>query len=193
MKTLFLNSFEKYSEKTLILFGLLFSLLGGFLGFIFNARYDGVIDLHFVEKVPSYQPFLEIFLAVFCLAFFLFLVGKKVNPKTRFIDLLATCMIAKIPFYFMTVFNYNSMMYNISTKMIAAIKNGKINDLAVSDLNTLLLSAIISILLVVWSIALLFNGFKIATNAKETKHTLFFIAAIIFAEIISKIALYKLS
>ena len=69
MKHILFNPFEKYPDRVLIPFGLFFSVVGIIFGYIFNARYDGIIDLHFVEKVNIYQPIFEICVNIFC-AFF---------------------------------------------------------------------------------------------------------------------------
>ncbi|EOG6917048.1 hypothetical protein ACLH3W_002277, partial [Flavobacterium psychrophilum] len=68
----------------------------------------------------------------------------------------------------------------------------KINTLNTNDIGFILFQSIILIIALIWFISLLYNGFKIATNSKETKHTLLFILAIIIAEITSKIIIYKL-
>ncbi|KIA87532.1 hypothetical protein [Flavobacterium sp. AED] len=189
MKTLLFNPFEKYSERILIIVGLAFTVIGGYLGFVFNARFDGVIDLHFVEKVSLYQPILEIGINILCTTVLLFIVGKIINPKTRIIDIFLTSMIARIPYYIVTFFNANNKAYTISQGILNLVKSNKTNPLSSTDIFYLLLMSFAIIASLIWFIALLFNGFKTAVNAKETKHILLFIAAIVAAEIISKIVI----
>lgn len=187
MKKLLFNPFEKYPDKTLLCFGLLSSFIGGFVGYLFNARFDGVFDLHFVEQVPIHQTIAEIAIGICCSTVLLFTVGKISNKKTRIIDLLSTTMIARIPFYLLTFFNANNLMYNRSQSIMTIIKSGKTNSISSWDLVIVLIFAMSTLLFLIWYIALLFNGFKVATNAKGTKPTLFFIVAMITAEIVSKI------
>jgi hypothetical protein len=187
MKTLLFNPFETYSERILSVVGLIVTLIGGYLGFIFNARFDGVIDLHFVEKVSLYQPILEIGINILCTTVLLFIVGKIINPKTRIIDIFLTSMIARIPYYIITLFNANSKAYTISQGILNLVKSNKINPLSSTDIFYLLLMSFAIIASLIWFITLLFNGFKTAVNAKGTKHILLFIGAIVIAEIISKI------
>jgi hypothetical protein len=193
MKTLLFNPFEKYSDKTLMLFGFLFSLLGAFLGYFFNVRFDGVLDLHFVEKVTIYQPVLDIGIDITCSSTILFLVGKQINNKTRFIDILSASMIARTPLYCITFFNADNFIYNSTQKMLAMVEPGKIENLDVWDMLVIIIFALITILFLIWCIVLLFNGFKIATNAKGTKHTLLFILEITLAEILSKTLIFTLN
>ncbi|MDI1304543.1 MAG: hypothetical protein PSX42_06830 [bacterium] len=189
MRTLLFNPFEKYSERILIIVGLAFTVIGGYLGFVFNARFDGVIDLHFVEKVSLYQPILEIGINILCTTVLLFIVGKIINPKTRIIDIFLTSMIARIPYYIVTFFNANNKAYTISQGILNLVKSNKTNPLSSTDIFYLLLMSFAIIASLIWFIALLFNGFKTAVNAKGTKHVLLFIAAIVAAEIISKIVI----
>ena len=59
-------------------------------------------------------------------------------------------------------------------------------DLGFTDLTIVLIFGLVSILLIVYSIALLANGFKTATNVKKWHHWLLFTLALIIGEIISK-------
>jgi hypothetical protein len=193
MRTLLFNPFEKYSDTILIVFGLLFTLIGGYLGFVFNARFDGVIDLHFVKNVSIFNPLLDIGIDIVTLTICLFFVGKLINNKTRCIDILSATMIARIPFYFITFFNANNKAYAISERILTLVKSNQINTLEALDVFYLMLMTFAIIASLIWSMVLLFNGFKTAVNAKETKHTLFFIGTLIFAEILSKILIINLN
>lgn len=190
MKSIFFNPFSKYSDRTLIFLGILFYLIGGALGSIFHARYDGIFDLHFVENVKLYEPFLDILINTFATTFFLFIVGKYINKKTRLIDVLNLSLIAKFPIYLLTLTNTNNCIYTITSRMIQLVNPGKIDQLVVSDIIIMLLFTMLSLLFLVWFVIILFNGFKTATNAKATKHTLLFVFALLAAEILSKAIIY---
>ena len=119
--------------------------------------------------------------------------GKLINNKTRCIDILSATMIARIPFYFITFFNANNKAYAISERILTLVKSNQINTLEALDVFYLMLMTFAIIASLIWSMVLLFNGFKTAVNAKETKHTLFFIGTLIFAEILSKILIINLN
>ncbi len=57
MKILLFKPFEKYSEKTLLLLGVIFTLIGSFVAYVFNIRFDGVIDVHIVPNTLFYQAY----------------------------------------------------------------------------------------------------------------------------------------
>ncbi|MDR6967971.1 hypothetical protein J2X31_001985 [Flavobacterium arsenatis] len=190
MKTLLFNPFEKYAENKLLLFGIFITLAGSYLGYLFQGRFDGVIDLHFVPSTTLFEPLADNLINIFSLFLLLFLLGKYINPKTRVIDTLTPVMIARLPFYLLTFFNYQNYISGITEKLIASIdlQNTPTDlNIATSDLIITLLFSGISILFLVWFVILLFNGFKVATNSRGIKNNLLFAGAIILAEILSKI------
>lgn len=190
MKTVLFNPFEKYTENRLLVLGILITLIGSYLGYLFHGRFDGVIDLHFVPSITLFEPLIDNLINIFSLFLFLFVLGKYINPKTRLIDILTPVMIARLPFYLLTFSNYQNYISGVTEKLIASIdfQNTPTDlNIATSDLVITLLFSGISILFLVWFIILLFNGFKVATNSRGIKNNLLFAGAIILAEILSKI------
>lgn len=202
MKTILLNPFKKYSERTLLGIGVVMLLIGSFLGFYFQARYDGVLDLHFVKNIQWQEPLFDNLINIFSLSSLLFIVGKYLNRKTRLIDILNTVLIAQLPFYLMTLTNINGFMVKSSEKLLTVLmpqgsnvpvlNPQEVMPIINDSLGFILFSSATSILVLVWVIILLYNGFKIAVNAKGTKAIVLFIAVILLAEILSKLILYFL-
>lgn len=193
MKTILFNPFQKYTEKQLFLFGWLLAITAAVLSLFFNGRFDGVIDLHFVEKTSIITTSSDIVICIGILSFLLFIIGKMINKKTRFIDVLVASLIAKIPFYFLLFFNINNKMFLVSQKLMDSISQKKDFNIETLEMSLLVISGIATFISLVWSMILLFNGFKTATNIKETKHIILFIVTVIVSEILSKILLFKIN
>lgn len=192
MKKIF-NPFQNFSEKQLVLFGSIITIIATALAVLLNGRFDGVLDLHFVEKTTIAKVVYDLIIDLLILTILLFIIGKLINKKTRLIDILATSIIAKIPFYFLLFFNINDKMFLVTEKLMSMVsKNNPIN-IETSEMILLVFSGIATFTCLIWSIILLFNGFKTATNSKETKHVLLFIVTIIIAEVLSKILILKLN
>lgn len=190
MKKLFFNPFEKNSETRLLVFGLILTAVGSYLGYLFNGRYDGAIDLHFTKNTSLAQPFIDNLINIVSLFAALFFVGKLINSKTRIIDILNPILISRVPFYLLTFFNFRNCISNVTASIVEKLDQKAIpNELDLSPFNMILLMlfAMISILFLIWFVVLLYNGFKIATNCKTSMHKLYFALAIVVAEIISKI------
>lgn len=192
MKTIIFNPFERYSENKLLLFGLLATFLGSYLGYVFEARFDGVLDLHFPGIPTDFKPVIDNFINIVSLFLVLFFLGKYINPKTRVIDILTPVLISRFPFYLLTFTNYQNFSADLGEKILASIDTKNLQDgvnIAPIDMVVMILIAGVTMLFLVWFVILLFNGFKIATNSRGIKNNLLFAGAIILAEIISKIIL----
>jgi len=57
----------------------------------------------------------------------------------------------------------------------------------------LVIMVLITLALIVWSVSLLYNGYKTAVNGKGAKAIVLFIVGIVVAEIVSKIVIISLS
>jgi hypothetical protein len=188
MKKILFNPFEKYDGRPMLTIGLVATVIGSLLGFAFNARYDGVIHISYVENVTFAEPFTDNVFNITCMFIAFYLFGYFINKKTRPIDILATVMIARLPFYITTLDNINGFIYKQSTLMMEAGM-----DMASIDQTNLIIVtalALLSLPFVVWYIALLYNGFKTAVHLKTATHKVMFVLAIIVAEVLSRIFFY---
>jgi len=182
------NPFEKYSETTLLIFGIVATLLGSFLGYLMNARFDGIIDMHLVGNIRWYQPFLDNLINIIILTSFLILLGKALNRKTRFIDILVVVLISRIPIYLSSLSNIGGFLYSHSEKVVESfVNNGGTSQIEIKDLIIVTIIGVIVIPFIIWMIVLLWKGFKTATNNKTIKGVLFFIKVVIASELLSKL------
>ncbi len=193
MKTLLFNPFKKYSERHLFIIGVVFTLIGTALGYVFKTRFDGVIDSHIVSDIMWDKVLFDNIINIFCLILFLYISAKYINKKTRIIDIITTSMIARTPIYILPLFNINDVMSMAVKEIIQNSTYGPelINHVSFFSLFLVIVFSIVSILFLVWYIALLFNGFKVASNAKEKISVILFILSVLLAEILSKILIYQ--
>lgn len=183
------NPFEKHSEITLLIFGLTLTILGSFIGYLMKARFDGIIDMHLVENISLIEPFLDNLLNTLSLFVLFFILGKSINKKTRWVDILSASIIARIPFYILPLFNIGGFLEKITERLLESIDLENLNSppaISISDMLTMLLFAGIGIVCLCWFIALFWNGFRVATNTKGTKNIILFVIMLIVAEVISK-------
>jgi hypothetical protein len=185
-----LNPFEKHSEKNLLFFGSIMTFLGSFIAYLTKARFDGVIDMHVVDQIRFLEPLFDNLLNTLCLFLLFFLLGKKINSKTRWIDILSVSIISRIPFYVLPLFNIEGLLANITEKLLSGIDFQNLSKPPViefSDMLILLVFTAVAVLCFAWFIALFWNGFRVATNTKGTKNIIFFIAFLLLSEVLSKI------
>jgi len=185
-----LNPLEKFSEKPLLLVGIASLLVGSWLGFLMNARFDGVIDMHLVTSIYWYEPFLDNVLNVVSLFLVFFIFGKIINLKTRVIDILNTSLICRIPMYLIPLTNLGGYLQTATNRMIEGVDFDNLQNppsFQISDMVVMLLMAIVSIGLIIFMIALFWKGFKTSTNSKGIKNIVMFVLLFLIAEIVSKL------
>lgn len=188
MKTLLFKPFEKYSENRLLITGLLALFIGTGLAFLLNTRFDGALDIHYGMEVQFQTAVIDQALALVSLVLFLFLAGILVNPKTRFVDILSTVLIARIPLYLASLLNLGGYTSSAGLEIEQSMlhEGSEISPFAIV---LMVVSIVVILPLIVWSFVLLWNGYKTAANAKGVKAILLFIGAALLAEITSKIVL----
>ncbi len=191
MKTLLFKPFEKYSEKTLLFAGLIFTIIGSYLAYLFKTRFDGVLDIHIVPNTFFYQTLLDNLINISCLVLFLSISTKYINKKTRLIDVFTTAIVARTPYYLLPFFNINGLVGKASEEIIQYANPELISQISFSSWLIIILFSLISILFLVWYISLLFNGFKVASNAKGKTPIILFSLSLLLAEILSKFLIFK--
>lgn len=189
---LLINPFEKYDTKLLLLAAALLTIAGAIMAYWLNARFDGAIDLHFAPHTTAKTIATDLIIAIGSLFLLLFLTGIAINRKTRFVDILIAVMLARFPLYLMTLFNYNNTMYDITGQILNSGNVEQLPDIPASGIALLMAFAVLGLLGLIWFCAMLFNGFRVATNAKGARHVVLFAAAVVLAEILSKMLLYIL-
>lgn len=187
MKKIFVNPFEKYAATTLLIVGLCAMVMGWLAGYYFNARFDGVIDLHFVAQTELHEPLADLVISVMMTAIVLFIIGRYINSKTRFIDLLNASLIGKIPFYVLTVFNWNGMIFKSTEQLMKSVQENVLAPPDTATLLPILAFSLVALAALVLAIVLWYNGYKVAANAKGNKSVFRFVAALLMAEILSKV------
>ena len=184
MKKIIINPFEKFTEVQLFILGIALTVGGSLLGYLFCSRFDGVLDLHVTPIVTLAQPFIDNAINTVSLFLLLFILGLIINKKTRLIDVFNTVLIARSPFYLLTLGNIGGFMNDLETK----INPNNPLDIHFSAIDILVLGvfSMFAVGFLVWFVALLYNGFKTATNLKATPHKIAFAFTIILAEVLSK-------
>ena len=196
MKKVLFNPFEQFSERPLILFGISVTILLSMTGAFFNARFDGVIDLHFSTPTFFINTLTDNAINIVILSLALFTLGKYRNNKTRFVDVFTASLIARIPYYILPFFNWNNTVLIESEKLLKqfmTVQPGVAPQFESTQMLVLVLFAGFSILFLAWFIYLLYQGYKVATNAKGGIEIILFGVTILIAEVFSKIIFYLIN
>ena len=181
----FFNPFLKFSERYLLLIGILSVIAGSFIGMICSVTFDGVFSTH-----PSVRTFAESLkenvINVSVVFILLLILGKIINMKTRLIDILAISMIYRIPLYLSAFFVKLPVLDRVIEKI--EVHKDHLANLEFDPLELVLILGISSVLMIflAYAVILLVNGFRTATNLKKWPYYIAFVIVLLAAEIISQ-------
>jgi hypothetical protein len=143
----------------------------------FHLRFDGALDLHLVEATPRWGlALLDQLVAWPLTALVFWAIGLLSRQRVRLLDLLAFVGAARLPQLLAAL----TIIGVISTKLHETRGAG------------LIVPALV-LPLIGWTCLLLFSAFRTATGSQGGKLKLSFFAAIVLAEVASKLCLGLLS
>jgi hypothetical protein len=192
----FFNPFSKFSENTLLIGGLLLTILGIVIGFYCNVTFNGVLSMqtaNTIEKTTLIKSTIQNVVNVITITIVLLVTGKILNAKTRIIDIINIALWYRLPLYLGAIFTLILLPKDLIKKLQNNTKNPQKIFESGTDVFLIGLFTIIILLLLVYCIVLLTNGFKTATNIKKPQHLIVFAFSIILSQIISQIIFLKIT
>ena len=193
MKKYIFNPFTQIAGIKALL-GYLVVILTTLICFFSHTHFDGILDAHFRAETNMAHYFIEGFVDLASVIIVFYLLGLIVaGTRFRFIDIAGTMAFARIPVILTPLFALifsperftNYMLYTFLHKGVQATIN-------TMDILSFVITTLITILMVIWMIALMWNAFRICMNSRKPKIVITFIIGLIIAEVISKITLIYL-
>lgn len=192
-----LNPFEKIAGEQALLYGLIIMLVSALLSILFNARFDGILDLHFTNVSPGWKvALLDQGVNIVSLFIAFFIVARLFGAKhTRWIDIIGTFALARAPYMMLPLLNFNNKLGGYGERVFELISSTNYEDLNPADFFEwwMIPYFLILFLGLVWMIILYFQAFKISTNLKGNQLIFAFIIGIFAAELISKLLIISLT
>lgn len=183
-KTIFgllVNPFTRIAGWHAFGLGLIFIVLMGFFGAINDIAFDGVFDMHMIDTSVQ-TSFLYLAIDLVSLILVMWITGLLVSKNFRFIDILGTMTLAKAPFLLLALAGYFATAPDLSEIY-------KDPYVILQDVPFVIL-IVLSLPVIIWSIALTYNALKISCDLKGSKLTVAFIIALLVSEIIAKVLIY---
>ena len=179
-----LNPFTRIAGWQAFGIGLVFVLITGITGTFSNVAFDGVIDMHLVQKLTVAQSFQFLTIDLISVVAIMTLTGFIISKGFRIIDILGTLTLSRAPLIIFAIAGF----FTISPDKNEILKNPYIIFQSVS----FIIVSILSIPVLIWNIILMFNALKISCGIKGNKLGIAFTIAILVSEIISKILIYNI-
>lgn len=192
-----LNPFEKIAGQQALRYGIVIMLVSALLSILFNARFDGILDLHFTNVSPGWKvAFLDQAVNIISLFIAFFIVARLFGAKhTRWIDIIGTFALARAPYMLLPLLNFNNELGGYGERLLELISSTPYEELNSADFFEwwMIPYFLILFLGLVWMVILYFYAFKVSTNLKGNKLIFAFIIGIFTAELISKLLILSLT
>ncbi|WP_144283001.1 YIP1 family protein [Chryseobacterium echinoideorum] len=174
-----LNPFSKFSEVQLLIAGLIFMMINFAVTYFLGFQMDSIFHYGYIGENDPLLKTVFITLKSYLIAIaVLFVLGKIFNKKTRLIDIINTVIIAQIPVLLLILIGEIPFV-DRAIMTIAELTKDKTPQIPISDLIILCFFAFFALITIAHGFALLFNGFKTATNIKDVKKILLFAFVVI--------------
>ena len=176
------NPFERVAGWQAFGVGLVVVIVSAMVGKYANLLFDGAIDAHLYDETVTFgRSFVLSGISIFWTFIAMTAIAFVISKTFRSIDILGTMTLARAPFLLMTI-----MALFVEQPNIDEILK---KPLTVFSYPMFLVFGILSLPVIIWVIALMFNAFKVSTGAKGGKLIVGFIVGLILAEILSKVTI----
>ena len=182
--SLIFNPFKRIAGWEAFGIGLVIVVLTTFTGNFAGIYFDGVIDMHFAETFDSLKSWLMIPVNIISISVIMWLAGITVSKNFRFIDILGTMTLSRAPFLLIALASFFVKVPDLSGIMQ--------DPFVIFDSISFIIILIFTFPIIIWSVTLLYNAYKISSGASGQKLSISFLFGLIIAEIISKIIIYQI-
>lgn len=188
LKNYVIKPFENVQEKTLLLIGLSAGVVNCYLSTLTYSRSIAILKQATINKNPSLlQTLGDYVITSLIMAIALFLLGRVINKRTRFIDIINTVLIARSGLDISVVFDINGYMSSIVNQLLKNPQNPEL--LLQSDpwaMIYLIIVSLVSILMLVLFGYYIYQGFKTATHLKKTSMIIVFVITILAVDTLTR-------
>jgi hypothetical protein len=192
--TLLFNPFFYIAGMEALGIGLAGILVAGWVGALSHTHFDGVLDTHTGAHAPLAVFLSEGLIDWLCLALVLLLLGKIIS-KTAFrtIDLLATQALARWPSILISLVTLPPALERFGQTVLKQVTQpGAKIEFNTPDAVIFFAALIVMIAMTCWMVSLMYKSYSVSCNVKGGKAIGTFIVGIVLAEILSKLAIYRL-
>jgi len=172
--------------------GLAAIVFAGLLGSLGSTHFDGVLDTHVGFRGPRWLFLLEGIIDWVCLFGTLFVAAKLASKAPlRVMDLLGTQALARWPTVLICAVTLPPAFQRGGEVIVASVSRGRL-DFGGSDVIVFLLVTAVTIPIIAWMVWLMYQSYATSSGLKGGKAVGTFIAGILVAEILSKVAISSL-
>lgn len=204
LTTWLFNPFYYVAGGTALGFGLVVMMIASLVGAATNHHFDGVIDLHWGPPAPAWVFVAENLINWLVMGVLAYLAGRLISrSRIRPLDVFGTQALARAPMAVLLICvllpgfrgvtqHLAGQLTQNSTRIQPGASGGVLTAFAqVSplDLAVFVLAAILALMLLAWTVLLMYRAFAVACNVGGGKAIGLFAAAMLLGEVLSKISI----
>jgi hypothetical protein len=193
------NPFRFIAGSKALLLGLIIIALTSLLASLSDTHFDGTLDVHAGlqaaytgMKLPLWLFIAEGLINWLSLALPLYFFGLILSRSSvRFVDVLGTQALARWPYLLTALVMMPPSNKRILQYFMSLARQGPAPDqLSYLDMTVFIFAMLVTILMVVWMVALMYRAYCLCCNIKGLKAVITFIISLIGAEALSKLAIF---
>ncbi|MXX39885.1 MAG: hypothetical protein F4Y91_10155 [Gemmatimonadetes bacterium] len=174
------NPFHFLAGGQALAWGLACIALTAWLGGIFDFRFTGVISFQRTAPAPLWHAIAQGFMAWAIPSALLYIGGRLISrSRVRPIDVFGTQALARAPWLLIALIAVSPPFRSITAKLLTE----PFLDLSAWGVAFISLVALVLILLLVWTVFLMYRAFAVSCNVASGRAIAVFIAAIAIGEI----------
>jgi hypothetical protein len=184
MRKWLFNPFTYIAGMRALLIGFAGMAIAAVIALFSKVHFDGAIDMHIGAPLLNSKAFIEPLVDWACLVLPLYILGRILSQSSiRFIDVAGTIALARLPLLLAALMGFLPIPpFNL--------KSADLHYIIAFTLNpAVILLIVLSIPLIIWTIALMYNAFSVSTNLKGEKSITAFVGGLVIAEVLSKVLL----
>lgn len=175
------NPFTRIAGWQAFWIGIVIVIISTILAHFGGLLFDGALDAHFGIHTTMTESLIVMGVSLLTVVLVMYVTGLLIAKNFRFVDILGTMTLARAPFLILAILSLFTTFPEVEEIMS--------DPMIFLDYPSTILFMVITVPVIVWYIALLYNGFKVSTGAKGAKLIIGFVVGILVAEAISKLVL----
>ncbi len=179
MKKWLFNPFVYVAGGKALFIGTVIMLLTAVLCFYSNTHFDAILHMHpGAPHHPLSSYFIDQFVGWSCLVVVFFVAAKIFSPSSiRFIDVAGTMALARWPAAILAILGFGiSIPHTMDPdKLVAGLTAATV------------VCSLLSLVFVVWMVALFYNAFTVSCNMKGGKAVGVFVVGLLAADALSRV------
>lgn len=187
------NPFLKYTEKQLLIVSILGLAGFGFLGFLFDHALISIFKIGEIPDLSLINSFIYSGLSYLSAIILLLILGKIFNQKTRIIDIVNCVGISQLPLLLVLIMSNIPILKNLGKNINHSAENTAKLNLQFVDIAALMILLSITLPILIYSIILIYNGFKTATNIKSWQKISIFTIVLLFFLLLYQLSILNLN